>query len=158
MNREDFEIFENNLIYFDNAATTMKPKSVVKAICDYYTKYTANAHRGDYDNSLKVDEEYEGTREKVRKFINAKSVNEIVFTSGSTDSFNMVISGFMSNYLKENDEVILDKSEHASNLLPWIVLSEKIGFKIKYAELDQDNNLTVDSIVKEIDMINKALE
>ena len=60
MNREDFEIFENNLIYFDNAATTMKPKSVVKAICDYYTKYTANAHRGDYDNSLKVDEEYEG--------------------------------------------------------------------------------------------------
>ena len=157
MNREDFEIFENNLIYFDNAATTMKPKSVVKAICDYYTKYTANAHRGDYDNSLKVDEEYEGTREKVRKFINAKSVNEIVFTSGSTDSFNMVISGFMSNYLKENDEVILDKSEHASNLLPWIVLSEKIGFKIKYAELDQDNNLTVENIVKEITPNTKVI-
>ena len=72
MNREDFEIFNSGVIYLDNAATTMKPKCVVDAIVDYYTKYTANAHRGDYDNSLKVDKEYEGAREKVAKFINAK--------------------------------------------------------------------------------------
>jgi cysteine desulfurase/selenocysteine lyase len=157
MNREDFEIFKSDLIYFDNAATTMKPKVVVDSICDYYTKYTANAHRGDYDNSLKVDNEYEGTREKVKKFINANDVNEIIFTSGSTDSFNMVISGFMSNYLQKDDEVILDKGEHASNLLPWLVLSEKIGFKIKYAELDINNNLTVDNIVKEITPNTKVI-
>ncbi len=157
MNREDFEIFDSGLIYLDNAATTMKPKCVVNKIVDYYTKYTANAHRGDYDNSLKVDEEYEGAREKVSKFINAKSASEIVFTSGSTESLNMVVYGYMANYLKENDEVILNKGEHASNLLPWMVLSERIGFKIKYAELDNDNNLTVKNLVNEITNNTKVI-
>ena len=90
MNREDFEIFKDGLI----AATTMKPNVVVNSVVDYYTKYTANAHRGDYDNSLKVDNEYEGAREKVRKFINADSVNEVIFTKGSTESFNMIVFGF----------------------------------------------------------------
>ena len=158
MNREDFEIFDNNnLIYFDNSATTMKPREVVNSIVEYYTKYTANAHRGDYDNSLKVDEMYEGTREKVRKFINASDASEIVFTSGSTDSFNLIIFGYLSNYLKENDEVILDKSEHASNLLPWLVLSKRIGFKIRYAKLDAENNLTVESIEREITPNTKVI-
>ena len=150
MHREDFDIFNSGIIYLDNAATTMKPKCVINAINDYYTKYTANAHRGDYDNSLKVDDEYEGVRDKVKNFINASSANEIVFTSGSTQSFNMVIFGFMSNYLKKDDEVILNKGEHASNLLPWLVLSKSIGFNIKYAKLDDNNNLTIDSIKDEI--------
>ncbi len=157
MNREDFDILNSNLIYLDNAATTMKPRSVVESITDYYTKYTANAHRGDYDNSLKVDEMYEGTREKVREFINAESADEIVFTSGSTDSFNMIIYGFVNNYIGPDDEVILDKGEHASNLLPWLVLSERIGFKIRYAELDSENNLTVENIEKEINEHTKVI-
>ena len=135
LNREDFEILKSNIIYFDNAATTMKPNKVVNKIIDYYTKYTANAHRGDYDNSLLVDTEYENVRNKVKKFINATSLEEIVFTKGSTESFNMIIFGFMSIYLKKGDEVLLTKSEHASNILPWITLSKKVGFTIKYIEL-----------------------
>lgn len=148
MNRDDFEMFNDNIIYFDNAATTQKPKSVVNAIVEYYTKYTANAHRGDYDISLKVDEKYEGVRDKVKKFINADSSKEIIFTKGSTESFNMIVFGFMAYYLKENDEVILTKGEHASNILPWVTLSKKIGFKIKYANLDDDNSLKIEEIKK----------
>ena len=107
MNREDFEIFNDGLIYFDNAATTQKPKQVVNSIVEYYTKYTANAHRGDYDISLKVDEKYESVRDKVKELINADSTKEIIFTKGSTESLNSVVFGFMTHYLKMNDEVIL---------------------------------------------------
>ena len=88
MNREDFKMLEKNIIYFDNGATTLKPKVLVEAIKDYYDNYSANAHRGDYDISLKVDQMYENTREQLKKFINAKSTKEIVFTSGSTDALN----------------------------------------------------------------------
>lgn len=157
MNREDFEIFNDGLIYFDNAATTQKPKSVVNEIVDYYTKYTANAHRGDYDISLKVDEKYESVRTKVKNLINADSEKEIIFTKGSTESFNMIIFGFMAYYLKSGDEVILNKGEHASNILPWITLSEKIGFKIVYAELNEDYSLTIDKIKEKITRNTKVI-
>lgn len=157
MNREDFEIFNDGLIYFDNAATTQKPRSVVNEIVDYYTKYTANAHRGDYDISLKVDEKYESVRTKVKNLINADSEKEIIFTKGSTESFNMIIFGFMAYYLKSGDEVILNKGEHASNILPWITLSEKIGFKIVYAELNEDYSLTIDKIKEKITPNTKVI-
>ena len=157
MNREDFEIFNTGLIYFDNAATTQKPKSVVNAIVDYYTKYTANAHRGDYKISLKVDDEYEKVRGKVKNFIKANSEDEIIFTKGSTESLNMVVFGFMSNYLKANDEVLLTKVEHASNILPWIALSKKIGFKIRYIDLNEDNSISIDSINKMINDNTKVI-
>ena len=81
MNREDFPILKKNIIYFDNGATTLKPKVLCDGLNDYYMNYSANAHRGDYDISLKVDKMYEGTREKIRKFINAKYAREIIFTS-----------------------------------------------------------------------------
>ena len=148
MHREDFEIFDTGIIFFDNASTTMKPKRVVKEITDYYTKYTSNIHRGDYDNSVIVDTKYDETREKVRKYINAKEKEEVIFTKGSTESFNMIVFGFMANYLKKDDEVIIDQSEHASNVLPWMVLSKKIGFKLVYPELDSNYNLTVENINK----------
>ncbi len=157
MNREDFEIFNTGLIYFDNAATTQKPKCVVKAITDYYTKYTANAHRGDYKISLKVDEEYESVRYKVKEYINAKSEKEIIFTKGSTESLNMVVFGFMAHYLKKDDEVLLTKVEHASNILPWVVLSKKIGFNIKYIELESDNSLSIESVNKNITEKTKVI-
>lgn len=157
MNREDFEILKDGLIYLDNAATTMKPKKVVDAIVEYYTKYTANAHRGDYDNSIRVDMEYEGVREKVRKFINASRPEEIVFTKGSTESFNMLIFGFMSYYLKKGDEVILSKDEHASNILPWMNLSKKIGFTIKYVKLNENYELTMENLNKEITKNTKVI-
>ena len=150
MNREDFEIFNDGLIYFDNAATTQKPKQVVNSIVEYYTKYTANAHRGDYDISLKVDEKYEAVREKVKELINANSTKEIIFTKGSTESFNNIIFGFMEHFLKDKDEVILTKGEHASNILPWMALSEKIGFKIVYADLEKDYSLSKKNIEDKI--------
>ena len=150
MNREDFEIFNDGLIYFDNAATTQKPKQVVNSIVEYYTKYTANAHRGDYDISLKVDEKYESVRDKVKELINADSTKEIIFTKGSTESLNSVVFGFMTHYLKMNDEVILSKGEHASNILPWIVLSKQIGFKIVYVDLENDYSLSIDKIKEKV--------
>ena len=115
MNREDFPMLNKDLIYFDNGATTFKPKEVIDSVVDYYTNYTANAHRGDYDISQKVDSIYEDTREVVKEFINASSSKEIVFTNGSTMSLNMIIFGFMKNYLNTGDEVLITKSEHASN-------------------------------------------
>ena len=157
MNREDFEIFNDGLIYFDNAATTQKPRSVVDSIVEYYTKYTANAHRGDYDISLKVDEKYENVREKVKKFINAKSNKEIIFTKGSTESFNNIVFGFMNYYLKKEDEVILSKGEHASNILPWITLSKSIGFKLVYVDLEDDYSLSINKLKEKITNNTKVI-
>ncbi len=157
MNREDFEIFNTGIVYFDNAATTMKPKSVVSSIVEYYTKYTANAHRGDYDNSLKVDDKYEGTRELVRKFINANSVEEVIFTKGSTESFNMIVFGFLANYLKEDDEIITTKVEHASTILPLINLSKEIGFKIKYVDLLDDYSIDISDLNNKINSKTKLI-
>ena len=88
MNREDFPMLKKDIIYFDNGATTLKPKSVIDSISDYYSNYSANAHRGDYKISQKVDSLYEGVREKVKRFINAKEASEVIFTSGCTDSIN----------------------------------------------------------------------
>lgn len=136
MHREDFEILNTGIIYLDNGATTLKPKCVVDATVDYYTKYTANAHRGDYDNSLKVDMLYEGVRDKVRDFIHAKSSKEIIFTSGTTDSLNRIVFGFMKTHLKAGDEVLLTKAEHASNILPWLELEKEIGIVVKYIPLE----------------------
>ena len=148
MNREDFPILNSNIIYFDNCATTLKPKCVVDKVVDYYTNYTANAHRGDYDNSLKVDKEYESVRDKVGELINCNA-REVIFTSGTTDSLNMIVFGFMKNYLNEGDEVLLTKAEHASNLLPWMKLKEEIGINIKYIDLD-NHRVTVDNVRKSI--------
>ena len=150
MNREDFPMLNGDIIYFDNSATTFKPNVVINAINDYYTRYTSNAHRGDYKTSLKVDNIYEGTRDKIRDFINAKSSKEIVFTSGTTESLNVVAFGFAKNVLKKDDEVIITKTEHASNVLPWLELADEIGIKIKYAELDNNLKLNTDAILKEI--------
>ena len=150
MNRNDFEMLANNVVYFDNGATTLKPKCVKEAICKYYTEYTANAHRGDYKNSAIVDSLYEGTREKVRHFINAKETSEIVFTSGTTNGMNMIVSGFFRNYLKKDDEVLITLSEHASNIIPWFILQKEIGIKVKYIPLNEQHEVTVENFKNSI--------
>ncbi len=157
MNREDFEIFKDGLIYFDNAATTQKPKCVVDAIVDYYTKYTANAHRGDYGISLMVDEKYEEVRDKVKTLINSRSSKEIIFTKGSTDSLNLVVFGYMLKYLKAGDEVLLSKSEHASNALPWMTLADNKGIVVKYIELEEDNSLSINKVKEAISDKTKVI-
>ena len=145
MYRDDFPMLENGYIYFDNGATTFKPISVIDAMDEYYCKYCANSHRGDYDISQKVDSLYEETRDITRDFINANSRKEIIFTKGTTESINMIVFGFMKNYLKKDDEVLITKTEHASNVLPWFELEKEIGIKVKYIPL-VNNFLTLDKV------------
>ena len=157
MHREDFPMLNGNIIYMDNGATTFKPKCVVDAITEYYTEYTANAHRGDYANSLKVDMAYEGARNTVRDFINAKDREEIVFTSGSTESLNMVATGFFGNLLETGDEILITKSEHASNVLPWFRLANELGAVIKYIPLDNNHYVTIENVKKSITPKTKVI-
>lgn len=150
MNRKDIPMLNNDIIYFDNGATTYKPKCVIDSVTDYYSKYCANAHRGDYKNSLIVDEKYEGVRNKIKNFINAKEKSEIVFTSGTTDSLNRIVFGYFREHLKKDDEVLLTESEHASNILPWFILEKEIGIKVNYIPLDEFNEVTIENVEKSI--------
>ena len=150
MNRDDFPMLKQDIIYFDNGATTLKPKSVIDSISDYYSNYSANAHRGDYKISQKVDNMYEGVREKIRKFINAREASEIIFTSGSTDAINRVVFGYFKYKLKKGDEVLITESEHASNILPWFILEKSMGIVVKYIPLNEDNEVTIENVSKVI--------
>lgn len=132
MNRDDFSILNNNLIYFDSSATSLKPKCVVDKINEYYNSYSANIHRGEYSISFKADEAYNTTRNSVAKFINANE-SEIVFTSGTTASLNMVVNDYLVNILNSGDEIITTYQEHASLILPMLSLTKK-GVVIKYVE------------------------
>lgn len=157
MNREDFPMLFNNIIYFDNGATTFKPKQVLKKISDYYTEYTANAHRGDYHISLKVDTEYELARNIVQEFINAKDRSEIVFTSGSTESLNYIATGFFGNYLEAGDEILITKAEHASNVLPWFRLAKQLDVLVNFIDLDDNHYVTIDNVLKAITPRTKVI-
>lgn len=156
MHREDFPILKQDLIYFDNGATTLKPQKVIDAVVDYYTNYTANAHRGDYDNSLKVDMKYEEVRTKVKDFIHCGSEKEVVFTSGATDSLNMIVFGYMKYYLEAGDEVLITKAEHASNVLPWLELEKEIGIKVCYIPLE-NHLVTIENVEKSITPRTKVI-
>ena len=157
MNREDFPMLKNDIIYFDNGATTLKPKCVVDKIVEYYTEYTSNAHRGDYKTSIKVDMEYEGARNIVQDFINAKSREEVIFTSGTTESLNMIANGFFAPLLEAGDEVLITKSEHASNVLPWFRLQNEIGIKVNYIPLDDNHYVTLENVKKVITPNTKVI-
>lgn len=157
MNREDFKLLKNNIIYFDNGATTLKPMVVRDAIIKYYDEYTANSHRGDYKLSTIVDSLYEGTREKVKNFISAKETSEIVFTSGTTNGMNMIVFGYFKNTLKKDDEVLITLSEHASNIVPWFILQKEIGIKVKYIELNDNHEVTLDNVKKAITNKTKVI-
>ena len=147
MNREDFAMLDSNIIYFDNGATSLKPKCVVDTMNDYFNKYTSNIHRGDFDAAIKTNQLYDEVRNIVGRFVNCDS-NCCVFTSGTTMSINMVVFGYMKNHLKAGDEVLLNKAEHASNILPWMKLKDEIGIVIKYVPLDENYRLTLDNIKK----------
>ncbi len=146
MHRDDFPMLKNNLVYFDNSATTFKPKAVEDAITDYYHNYTANAHRGDYGISAQVDDHYEGARETIRKFIGAKEKSEIIFTSGATQSLNYIVFGYFASHLHKDDEVLISVSEHASNVLPWFILQKQLGIKVNYIPLTDDYQITIENV------------
>lgn len=150
--RKDFPMLNGKtmhgkpLIYLDNGATTLKPQMVIDSVCDYLTNYSGNAHRGDYDLSHEVDEQYENTREIVREFINAHKKEEIVFTSGSTDSLNMIAYGYGKTHLQKGDEILLTVAEHASNTLPWFDVAEEVGAVVHYIDLDEKGQLALDNV------------
>ena len=156
MNREDFPMLDSDIIYFDNGATTLKPKVVVDKMNKYYLEHTSNIHRGDYDAAIKTNEEYDNVRNIVSEFVNCEK-NEVIYTKGTTESLNMVVFGYMKKHLKKDDEVLLNKAEHASNVLPWIKLQEEIGFKIKYIPLDKDYTLTLDNIKSSVSDKTKVI-
>ena len=157
MNREDFPMLNQDYIYFDNGATTFKPNKVIQSVVDYYTKYTANSHRGDYDLSQKVDYLYENTRDVVKNFIKANNSKEIIFTSGTTMSLNMIVFGFMKYFLKAGDEVLITKAEHASNVLPWLELEKEIGIVVKYIPLDDKHKVTIENVKNSITKNTKVI-
>jgi len=154
--KNDFPMLEKSIVYFDNAATTLKPNRVIDKIVEYYSDYSANSHRGDYDISFKVDDEIDYTRDMVKMFINAKSKNEIIFTKNTTDSLNTIVFGFFLNYLNDDDEVILSSSEHASNILPWMILSLKKNIKIKFVD-SKNGKLFIEDIENKITSKTKVI-
>lgn len=151
--REDFPILERKvhgkpLVYLDNGATTQTPKVVMDAIVDYYTNYNANIHRGVHTLSQEATDKYEEARIKIQKHFNAKKAYEIILTSGTTESINIIASGF-SNLLKEGDEVIVSALEHHSNIVPWQMMCEKNGAVLKVIPIDEEGTLQID-IYKEL--------
>ena len=150
MNREDFPMLKQDIIYFDNGATSLKPQCVIDKMTEYYEKYSANAHRGDYNISYKVDLEYESARDEVVNFINAKSKEEVIFTSGATDSLNMLVNGFFVNIVEPGDEILITTSEHASNVLPWFKLATDYGCVVNFITLDDYLHVTLDNVKKSI--------
>ena len=146
--RDDFPILKrkingNQLIYFDNAATSQTPQVVIDKISDYYSNYNSNIHRGVHMLSQEATESYEKSRQIIQNQFNAKSSNEIIFTSGSTHGINIVASGY-SNFLKKGDEIILSEMEHHSNIVPWQMLCEKTGAIIRIAKMDENGVLILD--------------
>ena len=152
----DFPMLNKGIIYFDNAATSLKPISVINKVKEYYEEYSANSHRGDYNISFKVDDEIDNTRIQVKEFINAKKKEEIIFTKNTTESLNMIVFGFFKRFLKSGDEVLITKSEHASNILPWMILSLKKNIKIVFVD-SVNEKLNIDDLVDKITSKTKVI-
>ena len=147
--RKDFPILERQvhgrpLVYLDNAATTQKPRCVVEAMVSEYYESNANVHRGVHFLSQQATEMHEGARERVRSFINAHSIEEVVFTRGTTEGLNLVAFSYGEAFLKPGDEVILTVMEHHSNIVPWQMLRERKGIDIKVVPMDDKGNLLLD--------------
>lgn len=146
--REDFpilsrDIYGKPLVYLDNAATTQKPMCVIDAMRDEYLNVNANVHRGVHYLSQQATELYEGARETVRRFLNAASINEVVFTRGTTEGINLVASSFAEGFMEEGDEVIITTVEHHSNIVPWQLQASKRGIVLKVVPVDDNGVLDI---------------
>ena len=146
--RSDFPILKRkingyNFIYFDNAATSQKPNIVIDSISDYYKNYNSNIHRGVHTISQEATDAYENARVKVQKHFNIQSSHEIIFTSGTTHSINLVANGFQ-DLLNDEDEIIISGLEHHSNIVPWQMMAEKNGAKIKIIPINKNGELDME--------------
>lgn len=151
--REDFpilnrQVYGKPLVYLDNGATTQKPRCVINAITDEYYSVNANVHRGVHFLSQKATELHEASRETVRKFINANSTNEIIFTRGTTESINLLASSFGDNFMHEGDEVIVSVMEHHSNIVPWQLLAARKGIALKVIPMNNQGELLTEEYEK----------
>ncbi|MEM5805524.1 MAG: aminotransferase class V-fold PLP-dependent enzyme, partial [Candidatus Aenigmatarchaeota archaeon] len=143
--REDFPILKRKingklLVYFDNAATSQKPKQVIEALKEFYEKYNANVFRAVHTLCQEATEKYEEARRKIAEFINAEDEKEIIFTRSTTEAINLVLYGYALHNLKAGDEIISTIMEHHSNIVPWQFLQEK-GVKLKFVDIDDKGNL-----------------
>lgn len=148
--REDFPILSRTvygrpLVYFDNAATTQKPRCVVEAMTEEYYNVNANVHRGVHYLSQQATDLHEQARETVRKFINAPSASEVIFTRGTTESANLVVSSFAEAFMSEGDEVIISTVEHHSNIVPWQLQAAKRGIAIRVIPMNDDGSLDMEA-------------
>lgn len=151
--RKDFPILERTvygkpLVYLDNGATTQKPRMVVDSLVDEYYSVNANVHRGVHYLSQQATELHESSRETVRRFINARTTNEIVFTRGTTESINLIVSSFGDVFMEEGDEVIVSVMEHHSNIVPWQLLAARKGIGIKVIPMNDKGELLLDEYEK----------
>ena len=149
--RKDFPILDREingykLIYFDNAATSQKPRQVIDVMKEFYEKYNANIHRGVHTLSQEASELYENAHKEVANFINADGMEEIVFVKNTTEAINLVAYSWALNKLSEGDEVLTTLLEHHSNIIPWEILSKIRGFKVKYADINADGTLNIESL------------
>lgn len=148
--REDFpilsrEVYNKPLVYFDNAATTQKPRCVVEGMMDEYYNVNANVHRGVHYLSQQATDLHEAARETVRQFINARSTAEVIFTRGTTESANLIVSSFCDAFMSEGDEVIISTMEHHSNIVPWQLQAAKKGIAIRVIPMHDDGTLDMDA-------------
>lgn len=151
--REDFpilsrQVYNRPLVYFDNAATTQKPRCVVEAMTDEYYNVNANVHRGVHYLSQQATELHEASRETVRAFINARSTNEIVFTRGTTESANLIASSFAEAFMHEGDEVIISTVEHHSNIVPWQLQAARRGIAMRVIPMHDDGTLDLEAYAR----------
>ena len=160
--KKEFPIFSNkvhnnDLVYLDSANSSQKPLVVVDRIYDFYTKEFSNVGRSVHYLAVAATNLYENTRSSVQKYINAKDKNEIVFTKGATEAINLVANSFGQKYLKEGDEVLLTELEHHSNYVPWHYLRKSKGIKIEFAEINENGEVTLESIEKKITKKTKII-
>ena len=151
--RQDFPILQRQvygrpLVYLDNGATTQKPRCVVEAMTEEYYNVNANVHRGVHFLSQKATDLHEQSRETVRRFLNANSVNEIIFTRGTTESMNLVASCFSEAFMQEGDEVIISTLEHHSNIVPWQLAQNRKGIKLRVIPITDEGNICLDEYEK----------
>jgi len=142
----DQEVNGKPLVYLDSSATSQKPLQVIKAIEKYYCEINSNVHRGVHTLGTRATDAYEGAREKVRKFINAKSTQEVIFTRGTTTSINTVAASYAAANVKEGDEIVITYMEHHSNIIPWQQVARRTGAQLKYIPLQADGTISLDDV------------
>ena len=149
--KKDFPLLENeNITYLDSGATTQKPIQVIKSVEEFYQKYNANPHRGAYSLSVEATEQYENTRTKIAKFINAKHREEIIFSKNATESLNLIAYSYGLDNLKKDDEVVISIMEHHSNLVPWQKITKQTGSKLNYMYINENYEITDEEIESKI--------